>query len=243
MKRLLLLLLSAGFLHQANAQTSGTVQYSETMKMDIKVDGENAAIMDMLPKEQKLACNLYFTQEAALYEYAKKDDVEKEYEDGGNRMRIRMDAPDDKFYYDVTSQTMTQQRDFMGRKFLVEGKKDGTKWKLTGKQSELLGYPCQEAIMQDSNMTVTAWFTPAIPVPAGPSSFAGLPGLILKADVDGRHIIEATNVDLKAVANDKIKKPKEGKKMTSEQFNAMMEEKRKEMGGDGNGNVIIKIRR
>lgn len=243
MKRLLLLLSLAGCFHFANAQTSGMVQYSETIKMDIKLDGENAALMDMLPKEQKLACNLYFTEHASLYEHVKKDDVDKEYEEGGARMRIRMDAPDEKYYYDFAQQTMTEQREFMGRKFLVEGKKDGTKWKLTGKQMEFLGYPCQEAVIQDSNTMITAWFTPAIPVSTGPSSYAGLPGLILKADADGRHIIEATSVDLKAGAPDKIRKPKEGKKMTSEEFVAMMLEKQKEMGGDGNGNVIIRVRR
>jgi GLPGLI family protein len=233
-----------GYCH---AQQSGAVTYTETMKMDIRrSSGEQDELSALLPKERKFDRILYFTPEASLYKNvtAQKKEEDKTYEEGNRRVMIRMDVLDEQYYLDLTDQTLLQQKAVMGRKFLVEAKADGTKWKLTGKQDKILSYPCQEAIMQDGDQQVTAWFTPAIAVSTGPHRFNSLPGLILKLVMDdGQVVIEAKDIDLSAVPKDKIKKPKDGKKMTQEEFRAMMDERMKEMGADGDGNVIIRVRR
>lgn len=230
----------------AGAQTSGTIRYNEVIKMDIDIEGsEYEALLALLPKEQKIEKVLYFTSDAALYQPVKKDEKEynRQYEEGGAVMNIRMDVPDERFYTDLTTKTMVQQRDMMGRKFLIQSAVDSKGWKLTGRNATVLNYPCQEAVMQDDeHHQVKVWFTPALPVGVGPHRFGGLPGVILKAELDsGRLVIEATEVDLKPVAAGLIRKPNQGKKMTEAQFKAMMDERRKEMG-EGGDNIIIKVR-
>jgi GLPGLI family protein len=230
------------------AQSSGTIFYTETMKMNLgeEENTENDPIRAMIPKERKIEKVLYFTPEASLYVNKKgiEKETERDYEEGNRIVRIKMDIPDEKFYLDIASHTLTQQREFMDRKFLVEGSVNANSWKLTGNQKQILGYPCQEATMMDGEKKVTAWFTPAIPVGVGPHKLSALPGAILRAELDnGIFVMEANKVDLSQVARDEIKKPKEGKKMTRDEYQAMVTEKMKEMGADGNGNIQIRVRR
>jgi GLPGLI family protein len=192
---------------------------------------------------------LYFTPDASLYindPSAKNDGGMMEEEDGGDgeHVRIQMDAPDNRTYCDLKNNTRIDQRDFMQRKFLVESDLKTSDWKLTGEQKMILNYPCQEATRQDSTRKITAWFTPAIPVSSGPSTFCGLPGLVLAVNInDGDQTLTATSVNLGEVDASKIVKPKDGKKVTEAEFDKIRDEKMKEMGiqpGSGN-NVIIRI--
>jgi GLPGLI family protein len=244
MKKILLAAMFLGGLTQLQAQTSGVVTYKETIKMGRDIENVPEQFRQMIPKEQKTEWQLQFTPEVALYEPVKKDEKENEgayEENNGMRMVIKMDAPDEKFYTDAKNGTILEQRDFMGKKFLVETKLNGKKWKMTGNQQQLMNYPAQEAVMSDGDTKVTVWFTPAIPVPYGPSNFGGLPGLILKMDVnDGQHVVEASSVELKEVAKSSLKKPKGGTKVTEKEFKAVVEERTKEMG-DGNDAVIIQV--
>ena len=87
---------------------------------------------------------------------------------------------------------------------------------------------------------VVAWYTTDIPVPAGPDLQGQLPGLILELDVsNGRIITKAVEFSPKVAAN-KIKEPKEGKKVTAAEFieerDKILDEMRKNRAG--NGNVI-----
>ena len=78
----------------------------------------------------------------------------------------------------------------------------------------------------------------------GPSSYCGLPGVVLAVDINnGDQTITATSVNTDTVDVSKIVKPKDGKKVTQEEFDKIRDEKMKEMGvepGSGN-NVIIRI--
>ena len=70
--------------------------------------------------------------------------------------------------------------------------------------------------------------------------------MILAVDVnDGSRLITATSVDLNPPDKSAFKKPKEGKKVTREQFKKIVDEKMKEMGAEGGTgqHVVIKIQR
>ena len=87
---------------------------------------------------------------------------------------------------------------------------------------------------------IVAWFTTDIPVPAGPDFQGQLPGLILEVDIDnGQTVYRAIEFSNKVSLN-KIKEPKDGKKLTAAEFNKerdkLMEEMRKNMP---NGNIRI----
>ncbi|MBC8172624.1 MAG: GLPGLI family protein [Chitinophagales bacterium] len=225
-----------------SAQTAGTITYTETVKLQLHFEG-NMPPPPGLPTEHVNHTVLYFNNDASLYtndESKQQEDVnvDEETEDGG-RMVLRMDAPQNKVYCDFKNKKVTRLEDFMQRNFLVEGEIKTLNWKFTGNQKMILNYPCQEAIVQDTIEKVVVWFTSAIPVSAGPLRYHGLPGAVLEVNVnDGGEIITATEIK-KEVDASLIEKPKDGKKVTQEEFQKIVAEKMKEMGIEGDGPQII----
>ncbi len=130
----------------------------------------------------------------------------------------------------------------MTRIFLIKGDPEKGNWKLTSNQKMILGFPCQEATQITEKDTINAWFTPAIPVSAGPSNYVNLPGLVLEVNINnGKRMIVAQNIDFKKIDKKLIAKPKKGKKVTKEEFKKIMEEKMKEMGienGEGGTRTV-----
>ncbi len=57
-------------------------------------------------------------------------------------------------------------------------------WELEEGGKEILGFPCKKATAHFRGRHYTAWYTPEIPLPYGPWSFHGLPGLILEIKDD-----------------------------------------------------------
>ena len=92
--------------------------------------------------------------------------------------------------------------------------------------------------------TVTAWFTPQIPVPVGPNGYSQLPGLIIQLEIGGPdNIITATEISLKKLEKGTIEQPKGGKKVNRAEFKKIQKEKieemRKERGGRGGRERMI----
>ncbi|MBK6964237.1 MAG: GLPGLI family protein [Bacteroidales bacterium] len=130
----------------------------------------------------------------------------------------------------------------MSRMFLIESAVDSISWKLTGNRREIVGYPCLEAFYMKDTVKTIAWFTPAIPIYSGPGKYHGLPGMILEVNVDnGKRIISVASVTTGDVAS-LIIKPKQGKKVTREEFDKIVEEKTGENQGEGGDVIMIKIR-
>jgi GLPGLI family protein len=233
---------SLAFVLSASAQ-KGTVVYNETMKLEIHLEGDAAGMQDMLPKERTSTKLLHFTQDASLYENARQND-DQEVSDqmqGGGNVVIKMEEPEEKTYFDIKNQKLTQQRDFMSRLFLIESAPDTLPWKLTGNRREILGYTCLEAAYTKDSSRTVAWFAPSIPVPTGPGSYRGLPGLILEVNVnDGKRVISASSVKDEDVAS-LIVRPKKGKKVSKEEFNKMVEEKTGQSKSEGGAVFMIKI--
>ena len=159
---------------------------------------------------------------------------------------IKMAEPDNKTFTDLKGGEKIEQKEFMSRMFLIKSELKHGHWKITGKQKMVLDYPCQQAVNTDEDREVVAWFAPAIAVAAGPGSFGNLPGLVLEVNIDeNQHVIIATSVDLKELDKAMLKKPTKGKEVTEEEYHAIVEEKMKEMGVEGEGGsghaVVIKI--
>lgn len=227
---------------------SGVVTYDDKMKLDIKLEGESAGYADMLPKERTEQKILYFTPDVSVYqadiEKKKPDDVEQEA--GGAMVHVQMAFSDDKIYRDLKAHKKIEQREFMTRMFLIESDAGKADWKLTGAQKTILGFPCQEALREDDGKKIRAWYTPSITVSTGPQNFGNLPGLILSVDIDdGQRTITASSITFTPVDKRLMVKPKEGKKVTAEQFHKIVDAKMKEMGNDdGKGaHVVIRIQK
>jgi len=227
------------------AQNSGTITYEEIIKLDIELDGEMAQFAAMLPKEQKGEKQLYFSATESVYKNKEKSEEEQANTNvNGMQVMIKMDRPDEVLYKDLQAGKTYEQKEFMGRKFLITGDVKKYSWKMTGKQKEISGYPCQEAITAREKDTVIVWFTPAIPVATGPGSLGNLPGLILEASVGKQLTISAKEIAIGEVDKEQLSKPKGGKKITSEEYEKVVAEKTAEMqeqyGGNGQRVIIHK---
>ncbi|HBB93419.1 MAG: hypothetical protein A2X22_01760 [Bacteroidetes bacterium GWF2_49_14] len=245
MKTTVLLLAGIAMFQIASAQNevkkavAGTVKYEETIKLEIHLEGDGAQFANMLPKERKSNKILIFNQDAALYtsDKAAAEDENMALEGEGGMMHIRMMEPDNKMFTDLKNKKQLEQREFMTRMFLIESQMGTSPWKLTGNEKVILGFTCQEAVMEKDSVKTVAWFTPTIPVSAGPSTYNNLPGLVLQVDVkDGNRVITATSVDQDVLDVARLVKPKEGKKVTEAEFREIVDEKMKEMGVE-NGQV------
>lgn len=77
-------------------------------------------------------------------------------------------------------------------------------------------------------VTVTAWYTPQVPVGHGPGEYAGLPGLILELNVY-RTTLLCSKIVMNPKEADKIEAPTKGKEVTREEYRKIVKEKTDEM--------------
>lgn len=247
MRLIVLTLLAAGFSGSVTAQESGKITYRETATFDLPViEGLDSTMIANLPRTSTSTKEVYFTPEHSLYQEVPKTETPENMLEERQGVVIKMDSPDNKCYVNYRDKKMVKQEDFMGRIFLIEDNLEAPQWKLSGKQEKIMGYACQEAVIEDSTQTMSIWFAPQLQPAVGPDQFVGFPGAVLRVDMDhGRVVIEATSIEKKEIDKGMIKRPKEGKKVSQEEFMAIREEKMREMQEQygGNGNVIIKVER
>lgn len=94
-------------------------------------------------------------------------------------------------------------------------------------------------------VTITAWYTPEIPVNQGPENYWGLPGLILEVN-DGKTVILCSKVVLNPKVKTEIKASTKGKVTTQKEFDEIVLKKMEELremnqGRGGNGGMRMRI--
>ncbi len=227
----------------ATAQnTSGTILYTEKVNIHMNLPIEMEGMKDRIPEFRESNHKLTFAGTKVLYEGVKNENAQinraKLGGKGGRRRGPRGNRNSGKRFVDLSTNSVIATRDLMGKKFLVTGEPENYKWKMTGKSKQVGSYLCQEATWQDSTTQIIAWFTPMIPVQAGPGDYTGLPGVILHMNInEGEREITATEVQLGEVDESALTAPSEGEKVSQEEWTKLREEKMKEMekeyGGKG----------
>ena len=94
-------------------------------------------------------------------------------------------------------------------------------------------------------VTITAWYTPEIPVNQGPENYWGLPGLILEVN-DGKTVVLCSKVVLNPKVKTEIKASTKGKVTTQKEFDEIVLKKMEEFremnqGRGGNGGMRMRI--
>ena len=239
-------------------QKEGKVTYERITKMQIQIN-DNDQMAQNLPQSHTDKFELLFGNNQILWHISDEQTPEDD-NGGGGGVQIRMigGGVDDISFYDLGKGTSTEQRDMFDKKFVISDSIRKLNWKLTGESKTILNHNCQKATAQRVSVrmmmnmdngkmdrkevpdtsTIIAWFTPDVPVAAGPAEFQGqLPGLVLEMDLsNGRQVFKAVEISPKAdIAA--IKEPKAGKKVTRDEFRKetqkMMDEMQKNNQGGG----------
>lgn len=96
---------------------------------------------------------------------------------------------------DATDNTMEMIRDIKKKFFLVTDALNYS-WKITNETKQIQNFTCYKATTAFRGNTFDVWFTPDIPINAGPWKWYGLPGLILEAtDKDQSVVLKVEKVE------------------------------------------------
>lgn len=217
-----------------SAQISGTISYSETMKMDIQISGDQGAGIDLsefLPESMSSQSNLTFDGKISSYKKGQSEDGDLELgdEDSGIKIMVLGNDIDSELYIDHGAKVQTELKGFMGKAFIVEEPIEKFKWKISNEKIKYLDFECIKATsINEEDKEIVAWFTPEIPASVGPLSYGQLPGAILMLAVGEEDlVIKATKIELKNVVE--IQKPTNGEEVTQEQYEKIVKERTEEM--------------
>jgi GLPGLI family protein len=135
-------------------------------------------------------------------------------------------------YTDLNAHTSIGEKKIFEDIFLVKDSTRRIKWKITDETRDIAGYTCRRAngIMLDS-IYIVAFFTGKIPVPGGPESFNGLPGMILGVALPHENVTWfATKVTDTTLPPNAITPPKKGKPRDDKSFRETLSDALKDRG-------------
>ncbi len=254
----------------------GIATYKTQRKVEVALDSTNmddamrGQVMAMLKKQFEKEYELEFTATESIYK-----EVEKLEAPGTGASFVQMQVVSsgdsgDILYKNLDENRFTSQNEVFSKQFLIQDPIEKREWKLEKETKNIGEYTCFKATYKrmvnvvnsvrssdddseepeeiEEEQTVTAWYTPQIPLGNGPSRYGGLPGLILEIS-DGQETILCNRIILNPKKGVSIKEPREGKKVNQDEFDAIMEKKMLEMneryennnGSDDGERIEIRI--
>ncbi|MDA0325906.1 MAG: GLPGLI family protein [Bacteroidetes bacterium] len=209
-------------------------------------------LMAMLKKQFQKTYVLSFDKNTSIY---KEDEVLAPPSSGGSIMVISSMGGSGALYKDIKHQSFTNQKETFGKQFIIKDSLQPIDWELHSDTKNIGDYICYKATytkeIEEMSMmtfssddeqndeepttspemktiTVTAWYTPQIPVSNGPESYHGLPGLILEVN-DGDLTILCSKITFNPKKPIEISEPKKGKQVTQKEYDKIMAKKMEEM--------------
>jgi len=235
----------------------GKATYKSKRKIDVKLDSTQAnaeiqsKMIEVLKKQFEKTYTLAFNQKESIY----KEDVKLGApQNSGMEIVMVNSGGSDILYKNTKENRFTNQNDVFGKIFLIKDSLEKLDWKLENETRNIGEYTCYKATLKrevedvkasvsfngdnDSNkdktsikmkeITITAWYTLAIPVSNGPGNFHGLPGLILAVN-DGTETVVCSKIVLNPKNKVDFSEPTKGKVVTQEKLESILEKKLKEM--------------
>ena len=236
MKKILLSVAGLIAINAASAQIKeGVIVYERKMNLHRRITDQQ--IKAMMPEFRTSKHQLLFCDSTSIYKAAPEDNVPDPFASGqGGGIVMRMGGGENaQQYRNYSEAKAVESMEFGAKTYLIEDTIKAYGWKLTGETSTFLNYPVKKATRQtEKGQIIEAWYTESIPSPAGPESFANLPGVILKVNINnGETVYTAISVTEKVNRND-IKEPKKGKRIGRAEFMKMMQESMTTPGAGGN---------
>lgn len=226
------------------------VYESKTTFKEVKTETNGKAnpemdkeIRERISKAMEKTYTLHFDKSTSLYE----EQAKLESPGASSAMiQVNFSGISGKYYKNLKNKAYLLESDVFGKEFLIGDSLQKRDWKLENETKKIGNYTCYKAtyvinaekptgaqptrltMMPQEDVTVTAWYTPEIPVSNGPGYYWGLPGLILEAN-DGHTTLLCSKITLNPKEKFTIKPPKKGERVTQVQFDKIMEEKMLEM--------------
>ena len=239
-----------------NAQDfQGQATYKTKRKIDIKLDSTqmntemHQRMMEMVKKQFEKTFILNFNKQESSY----KEDIPLEGQRVGMGMEMVMvnTSGSDNLYKNTKEGRYTSQNEVFGKVFLIKDDLEELDWKLEKETKNIGEYTCFKATLKrevevmESGMsvngdkefddevrmeeiTVTAWYTPQVPVNNGPANYHGLPGLILEVN-DGRETIICSKLVINPEKEVSISEPSKGKLVSQSEYEEIVDKKLQEM--------------
>ncbi len=231
----------------------GIATYKSKRQMNFQMDSTKVSsemqerMMAMMKKQFEKTFLLSFSKEESVF----KEEEQLEAPQAANVRIVIAGAGggSDVLYKNTKEDRYANQNESFGKMFLINDKLRKHDWQLGSETKNIGNYTCYKATLtrerpveldgmpdpededkepEMEEYTVTAWYTPQIPVSNGPRNYHGLPGLILEIN-DGSETIICSKIVMNPKEKLKIVEPTKGKKVTQEEFNKIMEKKQKEM--------------
>ncbi len=219
---------------------SGSITYKTEVikKNEIKKDSVN-------PKSNALSWVMQVLENDFEKEYIllfnKTESIYKESEKLGSPVKLASFNSSDVYYRKVTQNHFLEQKEILGKLFLIKDTLTNFQWKLTNETKIILGYKCYKARTTKKvnleiegkvnlkEIDIVAWFSPKIHASHGPEEYWGLPGLILEVHSDDRTKIVCSKIVIEPKGEKEIKVPKKGKMVSQKEYDEIMKRKVKEM--------------
>jgi len=230
-KILVFVLLSASLEVHSQASLGGSVVYTRTTTYDFQSTGnaEWDAYAKTLPGQGKFQKQLLFSSESSLYNEAlvSEESLANEHQKALFFVNFGKDPKPTlkQLFIDFEKEESCVLLEFMTREFRIEDSLENRAWKLQSERKKIGEYICMKATALLDGDEITAWFTPEIPVPAGPAGYYGLPGLVLAVERLDETIFLATSVDLNAPDPELLVPPDGGTPTSPEDFERIVAEK------------------
>ncbi|EDM43574.1 hypothetical protein SCB49_08288 [unidentified eubacterium SCB49] len=234
-----------------NAQSiKGVATYKTDTKMDMKIDSTKmnvdlqVSLMAQLRKQMQKEYTLDFNAEESIYTEVPKLDAPSAPSSSG--IKIEFSGGTDILYRNTKESLVVNETEIMSKPFLIKDTAVKPAWVLEKDIKSIGNYTCfkatwtrdvekqrfdslkKEMVKETVSKTTTAWYTLDLPVQHGPSTFWGLPGLILEIE-DGKQTILCSKVVLNPEKSKEIVQPTKGKEVTQEEYDAISEKKNAEM--------------
>jgi GLPGLI family protein len=278
MKKMITILLITCVIQWSNAQKfQGEATYKTSRKLDIQLDStqmnsdQHKQMIEMLKKQFQKTFILSFNKEESIY----KEDIALESpQPAGVEIMVVNTSGSDVLYKNLKEKRYTNQNESFSKLFLIKDKLEELDWEMTGETKFIGEYECYKAttmreeevvqsgisingdkdLEKDSadpemkEVTVTAWYTPSIPINNGPQNYHGLPGLILEVN-DGTTTMICSKILINPEKKINIEEPIKGKELNQKEYDDIMDKKIKEMqermrsswSNDRGQNVEIRI--
>lgn len=235
----------------------GIATYKSQRKFEIDLDstvndGMRDQIMAMLKKQSEKEFILEFTENESQYKEEVKLDDNNVISGGGMEIVVQGSGGNEVLYKNLKDQRYARAVEVFGKEFLIQDALEQADWKLEKETKNIGEYSCFKATyttkrkimiaessseiengensesVTEETVVVTAWYTPQIPLPHGPSNYGGLPGLILEVN-DGKETILCSKIVLNPEKGLSIKEPSNGKVVNQATYEDILEKKMKEM--------------